>query len=321
MVYRHIPIQVVVLFYSLILFTRQSFAEDQKENDSWVRYESKEFGFVMELPSEPRVAQADSPSALSEAKLGKAQFFLEATDKQAGVVYQVTVFSVDGLRKLAGLGAVGRGVLSQLMKTSSDLAVVPIAGKKISDCEIMMFGNPGRSFTALGVHDGLPAMASCRTFVMDGSLFLLMVVQNGPATVSLKDGMRFFGSFQSTLAPSDDPPFQVASWSAKLGADRFNINHHYSITYTLKNQHKKGIKLIDASLHFSDLLGTIVYTIKLNQDVRIPAEGTSQSSGQWPINSFEPEQGRLARIPKDDVVTTLVIRRVVFDDNTILTLE
>jgi hypothetical protein len=287
------------------------------EADQWTQYDSKSHGFVIHFPNKPTTAN-DSPSIGSN--IGKTELSLEAKSTQPGISYQLQVYSIPSLKNVARVGRMGRDIISELMRTSSDVAITPIKGKKIADCEIMMFGNPGRAFTAIGVHEGLPAVTSSRSFLKDGNLYFLQVVQAGPATVSLQNAMRFFGSFKNTVTPSDGPPFKLGAWSASLGSDQFNINHHYQIKYSLESKSTRKIKLIDAGLHFRDLLGNELFLIRLLQDVQLPAMGTIQQSGQWRMNQFTPGQDRLAKIPAKDVVTALVIRRVVFDDNTILDL-
>jgi hypothetical protein len=123
------------------------------------------------------------------------------------------------------------------------------------------------------------------------------------------------------LDPSPSPavqtkaPLELVSWEARLSQGEYSNN--YQITITLKNNSDKDIKLIDVTVQFADLLGSLIYKIKVAPDQSIPAGRTITDSNQYRINQFMPEQLRLARLKKEDVKATIIVSKVVFTDNTI----
>ena len=110
----------------------------------------------------------------------------------------------------------------------------------------------------------------------------------------------------------------LKNWSYKLEKGRHSSN--YNIKYSLSNGYKKNIKLLDASIHFSDLLGEHLYGIKITPDLKIKVGELKADGGIYGINRFMNEQARMAKMDKKDIVAKLVIRKIVFDDNTILEL-
>jgi hypothetical protein len=123
-------------------------------------------------------------------------------------------------------------------------------------------------------------------------------------------------------APSPSPavepktPLEIVSWDAHLGRSEYS-QYHYTITLTLKNNSDKDIKLMDASVQFSDLLGSQIYGIKVTPDYLIPAGKAVTEKGDYSVNRFMPEQARLAKMKKEDVKATLVVQKLVFADNSI----
>jgi len=86
-------------------------------------------------------------------------------------------------------------------------------------------------------------------------------------------------------------------------------DYSYRITY---------IKLIDATILFEDLLGESLYAIKVNPDLYIPANTKKNDSGLYDVNQFISRQLRMKDMSRENVVVTLKVRRLVFDDNTII---
>jgi hypothetical protein len=104
----------------------------------------------------------------------------------------------------------------------------------------------------------------------------------------------------SFTAPSPSPavetkgPLELVSWEARLGSGKFSQNH-YSITLNLKNNSNQEIKLIDASVQFTDLLKSEMYRIKVNPDRLIPAGEAVTDTANYSINQFIPEQARMGK--------------------------
>jgi hypothetical protein len=100
-----------------------------------------------------------------------------------------------------------------------------------------------------------------------------------------------------TPALTTKSPLELAAWDAHLvhGEDSYD---KYEISLTLKNNSDKDIKFIDATVQFTDLLGSHLYDIKVNPDHLIPAGQSITDTGQYPINQLMPEQARLAHMKK-----------------------
>jgi hypothetical protein len=56
---------------------------------------------------------------------------------------------------------------------------------------------------------------------------------------------------------------------------------------------QKDIKLVDASIVFSDRLGSELITIRVLPDVVYPPDTPVPVTGKWPTNLFKPEEARL----------------------------
>lgn len=93
---------------------------------------------------------------------------------------------------------------------------------------------------------------------------------------------------------------------------------YYHISYTLRNDMDKGVKLIDGALQFSDLLGEDIYRPVIDKDVKLPANGEIDLSGDYRINQFMPSELRLKDLPKSDIKVKVDIQKVVLEDNTIV---
>lgn len=108
----------------------------------------------------------------------------------------------------------------------------------------------------------------------------------------------------------------LVEWEFKYGKGSYS--EYYNISYTIKNNHDKAIKLIDGSLRFQDLLGESIYGIKLTKDVDMKPKQISIYKGQYSINEFIAEQNRMKKMKKNDIKTTLDIRKIVLEDNIIV---
>jgi len=108
----------------------------------------------------------------------------------------------------------------------------------------------------------------------------------------------------------------LKSWSYAYKQGSFS--QYYEIKYTLKNNYDKQVKLINGSIEFSDLLGESFFSIRIDPDIRIDSKDSATDSGNYGINEFFPGQIRMIKMQKEDIVATLIIRKLVFEDNTIL---
>lgn len=114
-------------------------------------------------------------------------------------------------------------------------------------------------------------------------------------------------------------PLVLDDWNFQFQQD--DDGPAYLISLTLHNTGTKAIKLIDASVGFSDLLDAHIYGIRVSPDLTIGPGETYVDSGSYHINQFVNEQMRMKDMKKADVKASLDVRKVVFSDNTILTVN
>lgn len=121
-------------------------------------------------------------------------------------------------------------------------------------------------------------------------------------------------------ADAKTAPLVLDDWDFSSGQGDFG-QAHYNITLKLRNAGTKAIKLIDASVRFTDLLDENLYGIKVSPDLSIAPAKTYVEKGQYGINQFINGQARMRAMKKADIKATLVVRRVVFTDNTVMQIE
>jgi hypothetical protein len=110
-------------------------------------------------------------------------------------------------------------------------------------------------------------------------------------------------------------PLSMTTWSYRVV--RGDYGSHYEITLDLKNTGTKDIKLIEGGVVFKDLLGEKIYSIRITPDQKVAAGKSLVDKGRYDINQFIASQTRMAQMKKEDIQATLVIRKLVFTDNTI----
>jgi hypothetical protein len=128
---------------------------------------------------------------------------------------------------------------------------------------------------------------------------------------------------QGTAATADvatDVPLVLDGWDYRFVPGTSGQNSYY-ISVTLRNVSAKGIKLVDASVQFTDLLNQSLYGIAVGPDLVIPPGSQKIDAGEYHINQYMNQQLRMKDMAKDDVKAKLVVRRVVFSDNTIFEIK
>jgi len=113
---------------------------------------------------------------------------------------------------------------------------------------------------------------------------------------------------------------KLAKWSATFKGCGYS-SHCYAIAYTLLNGYDKSIKLIDASIIFYDLIGERIYGIKLAKDVKLSPRKEAIFRGDFSINQLIPGELRLRDLAPTDVRAELKVKKLVFEDNSIVDLE
>ena len=131
-------------------------------------------------------------------------------------------------------------------------------------------------------------------------------------TEKVDDDAEALAAADSTL------PLTLGRWSYRFVSGDFG-NNFYAIQLELTNNSAKGIKLIDASVQFSDLLDESIYGLKVDPDLKIPPGKKIVDSGKYGINQFIPSQARMRSMNIEDIKCLLVVRRIVFDDNSVWT--
>lgn len=122
----------------------------------------------------------------------------------------------------------------------------------------------------------------------------------------------------TTTAPTNDCLLQLKDWQVTYGKN--SITGYYQITYEISNNYKKTVKLIDGGIDFKDLLGETMYSIKIRPDVLVKPSEAMSNTGKFRINEYINEQTRMKDMNKKDIIPELNIRKIVFDDNSIMEL-
>ena len=128
------------------------------------------------------------------------------------------------------------------------------------------------------------------------------------------------GSGSPTAAALADVPLVLDDWDYHFVSGSGG-NNYYHISITLRNMSTKGIKLIDASVQFTDLLDQHLYGIAVSPDTVIPPGAQKIDAGEYSINQFINAQTRMKDMAKGDVKAKLVVKRVVFSDNSIFQMK
>lgn len=119
----------------------------------------------------------------------------------------------------------------------------------------------------------------------------------------------------AALPPRVKPPLKLVSWDYNYKKSDFSGS--YRIRTLIKNTGSKGIKMVEASVVFSDLLDNRLYAIGLDPDIYVAPGAEKDDTGTYRINQFMNEQTRMKSMKKEDVKATLVVRKIVFSDNSV----
>lgn len=108
----------------------------------------------------------------------------------------------------------------------------------------------------------------------------------------------------------------LKSWSLRPQQVKFET--YYALDIELLNNFDKPIKEIDALVNFKNLLGGHLYSIKLNPDSNIPAGGSLLDQGGRDTARLLSHWHQMTKITPQDVKAELVVKKIVFSDNTML---
>lgn len=102
-----------------------------------------------------------------------------------------------------------------------------------------------------------------------------------------------------------------------LRDEKIKFNTYSALDIELTNNFEKGIKEIDASVKFSDLLGGLLYTVRLGKQLSLPPGQTLVDKGTQANQRLITEQHPLRRLDERDVKVELKARKIVFDDDSL----
>lgn len=116
--------------------------------------------------------------------------------------------------------------------------------------------------------------------------------------------------------------FDYAFRQGMLNDIPFAPEDRHTITLSFRNTGTKEIKLIDATVRFTDLLDETLLSIKVPPDQNIVPGRLAVHKGYYSVGMFDQGgQARLRDMKKENIRATLKVRRLVFSDNTILQVE
>jgi hypothetical protein len=91
------------------------------------------------------------------------------------------------------------------------------------------------------------------------------------------------------------------------------IDKYYNeLSWTVRSNLDKPIRMIDASLGFQDALGERIASLSIDRDAAIPAKGTYSDKARWGPSTFE----RLLHLRKSEVEPFTCVRALLYDDGT-----
>lgn len=102
--------------------------------------------------------------------------------------------------------------------------------------------------------------------------------------------------------------FLVESYTAQEYKSDFS--KHVKLDVYLKNLGDKGIRMVDGSVIFQDILGRDILRIGIDPDLRVQPGATVQQDGLY-------SNLRLIDVDAEDVIVTTCIRGLVHTDGTV----
>lgn len=99
--------------------------------------------------------------------------------------------------------------------------------------------------------------------------------------------------------------FSVASY--EVMAKESDFTQAMQLKLELVNDTSRGVRMVDGSIIFQDVLGRDILRIAVDPDLRIDAHGSAPQAGVY-------TKTRLLDVSKDDVVISTCIRGLVYSD-------
>ena len=142
-------------------------------------------------------------------------------------------------------------------------------------------------------------------------------IESIPLITMALTAMEGSSKAEPTAPPQTDAPLVLNDWTYSLEKGEHEFQDKHDIAYTLTNRTDKSIKLVDATIVFRDLVGEKIFAAKLLPDYNYPPGEAVKVNAWWPVPIVEPTGKRLSVIKHEDVKTELIVRKVVFEDNSI----
>ncbi|OQW94147.1 MAG: hypothetical protein BWK79_07375 [Beggiatoa sp. IS2] len=119
------------------------------------------------------------------------------------------------------------------------------------------------------------------------------------------------------LLPVEPPKLVLKSWSYHPEAIKFNT--YYAMDIELYNAFSKGIKEVDATIEFRNLLGGLIYSVPVTTNTTIPAGAsiTDRGGRDYDNKRLLAENHQLRKMKREDINAELIVRKIVFDDNSV----
>lgn len=99
---------------------------------------------------------------------------------------------------------------------------------------------------------------------------------------------------------------------------KVKFNTYYALDLILVNAYDKAIKDIDARVNFRNLLGGHLYSIPVTENLRLAPEEQVIDKGSQRNNRLLAERHQMLALKNDEITTELVVRKIVFEDNSSL---
>lgn len=123
-------------------------------------------------------------------------------------------------------------------------------------------------------------------------------------------------SVDATVKTKEEPKLSVESWQFREVQVKYNT--YYALDLVLHNGYDKVIKDIDGRLKFKNLLGGHLYSISITENLHIPANETIIDEGTQQTGRLLGRGHQMRSINPEEMKTELAIRKIVFEDNSIL---
>ena len=126
-------------------------------------------------------------------------------------------------------------------------------------------------------------------------------------------------------APGISPPLTVSAkslltlenWHYRTVQVKFNT--YYALDITLHNGYEQAIKELEGRIQFRNLLGNHLYSFTLSQSLPISAGQTLVDEGSQQNRRLLGAGHLMRKFKPDELAAELIIKKIVFEDNSVLT--